>query len=85
MLCQELPNEKEHLYKVIKITANCVGISSKQRQKIVRPMIRLYNDLDIFNERAIVDCQNTVEAAERARTEYRGSLLWIKSVSEEVI
>lgn len=40
--------------------------------------------MDVFNERAIADCASTVEAAERARLEYRGSLLWIKQTSEEV-
>jgi hypothetical protein len=35
-----------------------------------------------FYERAIIDCQQSVEAVERSRLEYRGSLLWMKDCSE---
>lgn len=51
---------------------------------ILKPIVRLYHELDIFNDRAIFDCTSTIEAAEKARIEYRGSLLWIKKTSEEV-
>ncbi|PAV59589.1 hypothetical protein WR25_01852 [Diploscapter pachys] len=45
---------------------------------------QFYQELQVFNERAIVDCTQTVDAAERARTEYRGSLLWMKKTSDEL-
>jgi hypothetical protein len=38
----------------------------------------------VFTERAVADCFLTVEQCERARTEYRGSLLWMKNVSMEL-
>lgn len=44
----------------------------------------MYHELDTFNDRAITDCTSTIEATEKARLEYRGSLLWIKKTSEEV-
>lgn len=50
----------------------------------MRPIVRLYHELDNFNDRAIFDCTSTIEAAEKARIEYRGSLLWMKKVSGEV-
>uniref|UniRef100_A0A0K0DH76 AH domain-containing protein n=1 Tax=Angiostrongylus cantonensis TaxID=6313 RepID=A0A0K0DH76_ANGCA len=46
---------------------------------------RFYQELHVFAERAIFDCLQTVEAVERARLEYRGSLLWMKKTSEEVL
>lgn len=48
------------------------------------PLVRLYQELEVFTERAIVDCQRTVEAMEEARVQYRGSLLWMKDVSEQL-
>lgn len=49
------------------------------------PLLRFLSELQVFIERAILDCAATVEAAEKARTEYRGSLLWLKKISNEVI
>ena len=46
--------------------------------------MRLYQELEVFTERAVGDCQLTVEKTEKARTEYRGSLLWMKKVSDEL-
>lgn len=48
------------------------------------PLVRLYQELDVFTERAVEDCNRTVDATRRARTEYRGSLLWMKNVSEQL-
>jgi hypothetical protein len=50
----------------------------------LKPIVKMYHELDIFNDRAISDCTSTIEAAEKARLEYRGSLLWMKKTSEEV-
>lgn len=83
-LHSESKGEKEHLEKVMKVSGNCLRQISKYRQKTIKPLIRLYHDLDVFNERAIADCASTVDAAEKVRLEYRGSLLWIKNASEEV-
>lgn len=47
-------------------------------------LVKLYRELDLFNDRAISDCAVTVEAAEKARLEYRGSLMWVKKSSEEL-
>lgn len=45
---------------------------------------RFYNKLSVFVERAIGDCSQTIEAVQMCRTEYRGSLLWMKKTSEEL-
>ncbi|PIO67718.1 Arfaptin-like domain protein [Teladorsagia circumcincta] len=58
--------------------------SSHQRAAVRVPLLRFYQELHVFTDRAISDCAQTVEAVERARLEYRGSLLWMKKTSEEV-
>lgn len=46
------------------------------------PLVRLYQEVEVFRHRAVVDTMITVERMEAARTEYRGALLWMKDVSE---
>ncbi|KAK0429421.1 hypothetical protein QR680_011373 [Steinernema hermaphroditum] len=70
--------------KVMSAVGRAQTFSAAHRSKIRNPLIRFYQELDVFNERAISDCAATVEAAEKARTEYRGSLLWMKKSSEEL-
>ncbi|CAB3407346.1 unnamed protein product [Caenorhabditis bovis] len=58
---------------------------SSHRLNAVRIRIStFYNKLGVFVERAIGDCSQTVEAVQMVRTEYRGSLLWMKKTSEEL-
>lgn len=46
--------------------------------------MRLYQEVETFRYRAISDTLMTVNRMESARTEYRGALLWMKAVSEEL-
>jgi len=46
------------------------------------PLVRLYDELDVFTERAVADTEMTVDKCERARMTYRGSLLWMKNISK---
>ena len=46
------------------------------------PLVRLYQEVEVFRRRAISDTAVTVERMEAARTEYRGALMWMKDVSE---
>ena len=41
-------------------------------------------EVETFRERAIEDTRRTVEEMEKARTEYRASLAWMKDVSHEL-
>ncbi|GMR51909.1 hypothetical protein PMAYCL1PPCAC_22104 [Pristionchus mayeri] len=49
-----------------------------------KPIVRFYDELHVFVDRAVADCSQTVDAVERARTEYRGSLLWMQNKSQEL-
>lgn len=48
------------------------------------PLVRLYHEVETFQYRAIVDCLQTVEKMEKARTAYRGALMWMKDVSQQL-
>lgn len=48
------------------------------------PLCRLYQEVETFRYRAISDTWLTVNRMEQARTEYRGALLWMKDVSQEL-
>ncbi|CAM6001599.1 unnamed protein product, partial [Sphagnum balticum] len=58
--------------------------TAQQRLALRVPLVRLYAELEVFIERAIADCELNVQGVERARNEYRGSLLWMKQVSQEL-
>ncbi|XP_044534237.1 islet cell autoantigen 1 [Gracilinanus agilis] len=48
------------------------------------PLCRLYQEVETFRYRAISDTWLTVNRMEQYRTEYRGALLWMKDVSQEL-
>lgn len=48
------------------------------------PLHRLHQEVETFRRRAIADSLLTVSRMEKARTEYRGALLWMKDVSQEL-
>lgn len=48
------------------------------------PLVRLYQEVETFRYRAISDTLMTINRMESARTEYRGALMWMKAVSEEL-
>lgn len=48
------------------------------------PLHRLHQEVETFRRRAIADTLLTVSRMEKARTEYRGALLWMKDISQEL-
>lgn len=44
----------------------------------------MYQEVETFRYRAISDTWLTVNQMEQSRTEYRGALLWMKDVSQEL-
>lgn len=59
-------------------------ILSVQRMALCAPLHRLYQEVETFRRRAIADTLLTVSRMETARTEYRGALLWMKDISQEL-
>ncbi|MEQ2188296.1 hypothetical protein GOODEAATRI_013530 [Goodea atripinnis] len=58
--------------------------SSSYRLALRKPLCRLYQEIETFRYRAISDTWLTVNRMEQSRTEYRGALLWMKDVSQEL-
>ncbi|KAF5399708.1 Islet cell autoantigen 1 [Paragonimus heterotremus] len=48
------------------------------------PLDRVLQEVKTFRQRAISDTLGTLKSMEDTRTEYRGALLWMKHVSEEL-
>ncbi|ETN70096.1 Arfaptin-like domain protein [Necator americanus] len=77
-------DKREETGRMMVALGRAMLFSSHQRAAVRVPLIRFYQELHVFAERAIFDCSQTVDAVERARLEYRGSLLWMKKTSEEL-
>lgn len=54
------------------------------RLALCAPLQRMEQEIETFRRRAIADTLLTVSRMEKARTEYRGALLWMKDVSQEL-
>ncbi|KAM4697458.1 islet cell autoantigen 1-like protein [Rhinophrynus dorsalis] len=70
--------------KMMKATGNALCSSAGQRLSLCSPLSRLEQEMATFSGRAISDTLVTVNQMEKARTEYRGALLWMKDVSQEL-
>ncbi|XP_072243506.1 islet cell autoantigen 1-like isoform X1 [Leuresthes tenuis] len=65
-------------------TSKALCTSAKQRMALCPPLHRMHQEVETFRRRAIADTLLTVSRMEKARTEYRGALLWMKDVSQEL-
>ncbi|XP_054479972.1 islet cell autoantigen 1-like isoform X1 [Anoplopoma fimbria] len=65
-------------------TSKALCTSAKQRMALCPPLRRLHQEVETFRRRAIADTLLTVSRMEKSRTEYRGALLWMKDVSQEL-
>lgn len=54
------------------------------RLALRNPLCRFHQEVETFRHRAISDTWLTVNRMEQYRTEYRGALLWMKDVSQEL-
>ncbi|CAD5209399.1 unnamed protein product [Bursaphelenchus xylophilus] len=84
LLIKQSRFQKAHVAKAMESVGQAQSYAYKSSGTALNTMVKMYRDLDTFFDRAVNDCAITVEAAERARTEYRGSLLWMKKSSEEL-
>ncbi|XP_051575297.1 islet cell autoantigen 1-like isoform X2 [Myxocyprinus asiaticus] len=76
--------DKSRAGKIMQATGKALCFSSKQRLVLRGPLGRLYQEVETFRYRAISDTWLTVNRMEQSRTEYRGALLWMKDVSQEL-
>ncbi|XP_068091179.1 islet cell autoantigen 1 [Hyperolius riggenbachi] len=76
--------DKTRAGKIMQATGKALCFSSQQRLALRAPLSRLYQEVETFRYRAISDSWLTVNRMEQSRTEYRGVLLWMKDVSQEL-
>lgn len=72
-----------HHFKTISIQNVC-SVLCGHRMALCAPLHRLHQEVETFRRRAIADTLLTVGRMEKSRTEYRGALLWMKDVSQEL-
>ncbi|OCT75714.1 hypothetical protein XELAEV_18030901mg [Xenopus laevis] len=76
--------DKTRAGKIMQATGKALCFSSQQRLSLRSPLSRLHQEVETFRYRAISDSWLTVNRMEQSRTEYRGVLLWMKDVSQEL-
>lgn len=57
---------------------------AQQQLVLHEPLLRFYEELETFRQRAIGDTLHNVVAMEKSRTEYRAALSWMKNVSQQL-
>jgi hypothetical protein len=81
---QSTYDNKTKAGKLMAAVAKAQNFSAQQRTALRLPLSRLFNEVETFRNQAIRDCFVTVRKMENARTEYRGSLLWMRNASMEL-
>ena len=76
--------DKTRAGKMMVACGKTMSHSGQQRLTIRSPLVRLHQEVDTFRVRAIQDTGLTVKTMEKARTDYRGALAWMKNVSTEL-
>ena len=51
---------------------------------MIPPLLRMHSEFAVFRDSAIKDLNFSIQSLEKARTEYRAALLWMKDVSEKL-
>ncbi|XP_056663339.1 islet cell autoantigen 1-like protein isoform X1 [Monodelphis domestica] len=70
--------------KMMDATGKTLCSSANQRLALCTPLSRLEQEVATFSQRAVSDTLMTINRMEQARIEYRGALLWMKDVSQEL-
>ncbi|XP_060519250.1 islet cell autoantigen 1 [Cylas formicarius] len=78
-------NEKNASAGQIMATAGkALAYVGHQRLTVRPPLVRLHHEVETFRAQAVSDTRLTVTEMEKARTEYRAALSWIKSASAQL-
>ncbi|XP_018318723.1 islet cell autoantigen 1 [Agrilus planipennis] len=70
--------------QLLSVAGKALAYTGHQLLTVRPPLVRLHHDVETFRARAILDTRATVTEMEKVRTEYRGALSWMKSVSNEL-
>lgn len=70
--------------KMMTASGKTLCYTAQQRIQLRHPLVRLYQEVETFQYRAITDTMMTIERMEKARIAYRGALLWMKDLSSQL-
>lgn len=76
--------DKTRAGKMMITVGTAILYGGQQRFTLQRPLERIYQKLETFHRRAVADTLQIIQYMERARTEYRASLNWMKDISQEL-
>mgnify|MGYP000583792940 CR=1 FL=1 len=76
--------DKTRAGKMMASVSKVLAYTAHQRIALRQPLFRLTNEIETFRQHAVTDTLSTVKRMETARTEYRGSILWLKDASIQV-
>ncbi|VDK41194.1 unnamed protein product [Taenia asiatica] len=76
--------DKTRAGKMLSAVGKALTHSAQQRLILQNPLTRLEQEVQTFRFCAIGDTASTIARMESARTDYRGALMWMKNVSEEL-
>lgn len=76
--------DKTRAGKMMSAVGKSLSYSGQQRLALRAPLVRLYQEVETFRQRAIEDTLQNVQSMEKARTEYRAALSWMKNISQEL-
>ncbi|UJR08435.1 hypothetical protein I4U23_012705 [Adineta vaga] len=76
--------DKTRAGKMMASVSKVLAYTAHQRLALRQPLVRLHNEIETFRHRAVTDTLSTVKRMETARTEYRGSILWLKDASVQL-
>jgi hypothetical protein len=76
--------DKTRAGKMMASVSKVLAYTAQQRLTLRQPLLRLHNEIETFRHRAVTDTLTTVKRMETARTEYRGSILWLKDASVQL-
>lgn len=70
--------------QIMSVAGKALAYTGHQRLTIRPPLVRLHHEVETFRGRAVSDTRVTVLEMEKARTEYRAALSWMKSASAQL-
>ncbi|XP_018573535.1 islet cell autoantigen 1 [Anoplophora glabripennis] len=70
--------------QIMSTSGKALAYTGHQRLTVRPPLVRLHHEVETFRGRAVTDTRTTVAEMEKARTEYRAALSWMKSVSSQL-
>jgi len=76
--------DKTQAGKMMNAVGKAMIYTARQRSTLKAPLTRLHQEVETFCLRAVEDSSFTVNEMEKSRNDYRGALLWMKNVSQEL-